>query len=304
MLKSDYNYIGKELRKIRESKNITRKEISEELFIAEETIRRIEKGENNPRISTLIPLCDFLGLELKDFLNRKNDLDYRKILSIREDLIYYINNNNITKAENIIGHIDEDIVTSDKFLKKELFATKKYYNALIDSIKNNNINSSILDLEIALSEKVDSFKINNFKKYNYDEFSLKILLDIGLLKNKAGDLDLYKSIIYHIYNDIDYSFTEYLLYIYNIAVYYYRNRDYIKSLEICNECISNLNKINKLAYLHMIYYIRGLNYIKVGDFINSRISFDYCKMLAEINCQESFVEIISNKISEIDYKYI
>ena len=51
-LKDNYKFMGSDLRKIREAKGITRKEISEEMNTSEETIRRIEKGENDPRLST------------------------------------------------------------------------------------------------------------------------------------------------------------------------------------------------------------------------------------------------------------
>ena len=42
-LKDNYKFMGSDLRKIREAKGITRKEISEEMNTSEETIRRIEK---------------------------------------------------------------------------------------------------------------------------------------------------------------------------------------------------------------------------------------------------------------------
>lgn len=56
IINNDYSFIGTDLRKIRESKGISRKEIAEKMYISEETIRRIEKGDNDPRLSTLVPI--------------------------------------------------------------------------------------------------------------------------------------------------------------------------------------------------------------------------------------------------------
>ena len=77
ILKDDYKFIGPDLRKIRESKGISRREISEKVYISEETIRRIEKGENDPRLSTLIPICNCLGIEIDklELLYTKNTDD-------------------------------------------------------------------------------------------------------------------------------------------------------------------------------------------------------------------------------------
>ncbi len=69
MNKTIYTINGSILRKIRESKNISRKKISEDIYVTEETIRRIEKGKNDPRISTLLPICIYLDIDIKDLLN-------------------------------------------------------------------------------------------------------------------------------------------------------------------------------------------------------------------------------------------
>ncbi|WP_394022680.1 helix-turn-helix domain-containing protein [Anaerococcus martiniensis] len=69
IIDNDYSFIGSDIRKIREAKGITRKEIAENMYVSEETIRRIEKGENDPRISTLVPICNYIGIDIKDLIN-------------------------------------------------------------------------------------------------------------------------------------------------------------------------------------------------------------------------------------------
>ena len=67
-------HIGKKLRKLREEKNITRKELAEKTYISEETIRRIEKEENDPRISTLYSLYENLDVDLQLLFNENKKI--------------------------------------------------------------------------------------------------------------------------------------------------------------------------------------------------------------------------------------
>lgn len=76
-------HIGKKLRKLREEKNITRKELAEKTYISEETIRRIEKEENDPRISTLYSLCENLDVDLQLLFN-ENKKNCDRIIEIRK----------------------------------------------------------------------------------------------------------------------------------------------------------------------------------------------------------------------------
>ena len=105
IIQNDYSFIGSDIRKIRESKGITRKEIAEKMFISEETIRRIEKGDNDPRISTLVPICNYIGLDLKDIINHEVN-EYNNLLSLRKEINYLLNNSSVEKAKDLINKLD------------------------------------------------------------------------------------------------------------------------------------------------------------------------------------------------------
>lgn len=98
IVNNNYSFIGSDLRKMRESRRITRKEIAEKMYISEETIRRIEKGENDPRLSTLIPICNYLDIDLEDVINGKN-FDYKNLLKIRKEIADLLNNSSIKKLQ-------------------------------------------------------------------------------------------------------------------------------------------------------------------------------------------------------------
>ena len=103
----NYDFIGSDLRKIREEKGITRKQIAEAMFISEETIRGIEKGENDPRLSTLVLICEYLDIDLRDIINHQQVL-YQDMVKLRKDINYLVNNSSEEDTENETNNeIDE-----------------------------------------------------------------------------------------------------------------------------------------------------------------------------------------------------
>lgn len=73
----------KKIKKIKRRKKYYKKKLARKTYISEETIRRIEKEENDPRISTLYSLCENLDVDLQLLLieNKKN---YDKLIEIRK----------------------------------------------------------------------------------------------------------------------------------------------------------------------------------------------------------------------------
>ena len=298
IINNDYRFIGSDLRKIRESKGISRKEISEKMYISEETIRRIEKGENDPRLSTLVPLCNYLDIDLKDIISGK-EFEYKNLLSLRNEIHYLINNYSIEKATRLIKNLDELSFDSHIYYEKELFATRHYFNGVISVIKNENRKDSLNDFEIALSEMNSKFKINKFKDYKYDNFSLRILLAIALNEYRIGNFELYKDIILVIKDYLDLSLDNYFLFAYNVAAYYSRVGNYLESLRICNEAANNAKIIKEAYYLNMLYYIKGVNHVYLEQLKEASLSFNYCLALTNIFSEKSLANSISKQINTL-----
>ena len=268
------------------------------MYISEETIRRIEKGENDPRLSTLVPLCNYLDIDLKDIISGK-EFEYKNLLSLRNEIHYLINNYSIEKATRLIKNLDELSFDSHIYYEKELFATRHYFNGVISVIKNENRKDSLNDFEIALSEMNSKFKINKFKDYKYDNFSLRILLAIALNEYRIGNFELYKDIILVIKDYLDLSLDNYFLFAYNVAAYYSRVGNYLESLRICNEAANNAKIIKEAYYLNMLYYIKGVNHVYLEQLKEASLSFNYCLALTNIFSEKSLANSISKQINTL-----
>lgn len=298
----DYTFVGSDLKRIRESKGITRKEISEEMYISEETIRRIEKGENDPRLSTLLPICNYLDIDINDVINDKK-FEYNKFINLRGEINYLLNNSLIEKANPLIKSLDDINFNFNGGYERELSATRYYFNGLLGIIGEEKSNNPSNDLEEALSNINYKFKINNFKNYSYDDFSLRILLALASNEYKKGNFDLYKDILLEIKKYWNCSLDNYFVFSYNLAIYYYRIGNYLDSLRVCNEAISNARNAKETSYLNMLYYIKGVNHFYLNQSKKANESFDYCLMLTNIFSTKALYYSISKQINNLKLNY-
>ncbi|MBM0046984.1 helix-turn-helix transcriptional regulator [Anaerococcus sp. mt242] len=298
IIDNDYSFIGSDIRKIRESKGITRKEIAENLYISEETIRRIEKGDNDPRISTLVPICNYLGIDIKDFIN-DTEFEYKNLLSLRKEIGDLLNNDSMDKAKTLIKSLDNFDFSKNIAYERELYATKHYFNGLMGIKNNAKLDNSSDDLENALSDLNSRFKVNKFKNYKYDDFSLRILLALALNEYKKGNFDLYKDIMAEMSGYVNSSIENYFVFCYNLAVFYARIGKYEQSLNVCNQAIGSAKIVKETTYLNMLYYAKGINHLYLHEYDRAKESFEYCKVLTNIFASDIIKSSLSNQIDSL-----
>ncbi|WP_296143123.1 helix-turn-helix transcriptional regulator [uncultured Anaerococcus sp.] len=298
IIDNDYSFIGSDIRKIRESKGITRKEIAENLYISEETIRRIEKGDNDPRISTLVPICNYLGIDIKDFIN-DTEFEYKNLLSLRKEIGDLLNNDSMDKAKTLIKSLDNFDFSKNIAYERELYATKHYFNGLMGIKNNTKLDNSSDDFENALSDLNSRFKVNKFKNYKYDDFSLRILLALALNEYKKGNFDLYKDIMAEMSGYVNSSIENYFVFCYNLAVFYARIGKYEQSLNVCNQAIGSAKIVKETTYLNMLYYAKGINHLYLHEYDRAKESFEYCKVLTNIFASDIIKSSLSNQIDSL-----
>ena len=85
----DIKTIAKNIRKYREEKGYTKKELAEKIGRSYITVRRYETGSVKPSAYTLTIIARVLGINMSDILSIKgdNDMDFKK--NLVEYLFYY-----------------------------------------------------------------------------------------------------------------------------------------------------------------------------------------------------------------------
>ncbi|NME24029.1 transcriptional regulator [Lactobacillus salivarius] len=106
---------GTDLRKLREKKNMTLAQVSEQLNIPATTIAAYERGIRKPKIKNLVKLADFYGVSLSmlDFFDYSDDSNLKPNNRLREirlskDLTLKKVANEIGISENLIGKYERN----------------------------------------------------------------------------------------------------------------------------------------------------------------------------------------------------
>ena len=88
----DYNlaYIGNEIRNIRKEKKLTQEELAFAADLSVDTIRRLESGKVDIKLSSLLLILEELGLEFDTIFNSFQGSTWSYIDDYITDLDYYM----------------------------------------------------------------------------------------------------------------------------------------------------------------------------------------------------------------------
>ena len=70
--KYDNKYIGKYIKKLRKDQEKSMYQLAVDSGISNSVLMRVEKGEREPRVNTLLKIIDGLGTTPKEFFNEMN----------------------------------------------------------------------------------------------------------------------------------------------------------------------------------------------------------------------------------------
>ena len=97
--------IGKFIQKVRKDKKITQSELAEKLGVSDRTVGNWENGRNMPDLSLFKPLCDELGITIKELLSGEtlDKKDYQE--KFEENIVNTIDysNKRVNKYSNVVG---------------------------------------------------------------------------------------------------------------------------------------------------------------------------------------------------------
>ena len=83
--------IGKFISKVRKEKQLTQKQLAEELGITDRAISKWENGKSMPDLSLLKPLCQILDISINELLEGECGLNNQKEEKLEENIFNAIN---------------------------------------------------------------------------------------------------------------------------------------------------------------------------------------------------------------------
>lgn len=249
----NYSLYGKEVRNIRKSMKLTQEDVYNHTGISIETLRRLEKGVQEPKISTLEKLSHYYKFDLVSLL--KHCRSKRSFLS--EEIIHSINHDLINcDYESLKATIS---LLMNDFLRKANSTCHqeaiKYLTRYLDTFnkidfsKYNDLSKNIINVEKFLLFLNRNNTGIGSDIYLYDLEVSSIIYLIALYRQNANFqeaiklsyevIDKIKHYPYHSKIQLNHLGALYL----NLAYVYHRIDNHEKVIEIVDEALHNTNII-------------------------------------------------------------
>lgn len=287
-------YIGREIKRIRKSQNLSQKKLAELAGLSEESLRRIENNYNNPRLDNLSDILRVLGINFDIILMREEGSFWEDIDEKIKIIDYELSN---TNYENILKYTDELMELKSGLPQKYRLRLSQYilyYQAVYD-------NEVIYD-ELACKEKlIRALEINNCKleNNNFNEIEIRILTKLSeYYINNEDDDDIPRQILDTLIRTVDKRNTYYINILYNKARLFYMIGDYKSTIAVSLEAIKISSEINNYNRLIILYYIIGISKYKLGedDYIDY---IENSKILCDLMLKDKLKETIETSVYNI-----
>lgn len=264
----DLESFGAYIRDRRKSLNYTQKDVADMALVSTDTLRKIENGKVLANQATL----EYLSAVLKEDLNfvlLKFRLDNYRNFSEKVNGI-----ENKIENGNYLGLVEdaEDLKKILSTLNPYSYTYKhiKQLSLLVESIILKTINfqyeEALTKLIEALKLTTTTFSIDSYRNFSYSDMEVRILMNLALLENKLGNIDLCQDILIFSLNHLgDESIELKLGLIYNLANIFHMKGLNEKALAYANKGVALSIENNNLSILGLLYSRKGMTEFYLDD---------------------------------------
>lgn len=251
----------------RKSFNYTQETLSKLSFISIDSLRRIENGKVHPTYQTLNCLSKALKVDLNKTL-----LNYH--IYNKDD--YFETRHKIEKkiANGLYDDLEKDLDWLQNFLLDSILdnytslddytsISVKQLALFLESIALNktskNYESALAKLIEAIQLTTPNYNLNNYSRYVYSNFEIRILMNIALLMNKLADANKSTEMLIFCLESVDVSNTALQTsIIYNLSYSFHRMDLHKKALYYSNKGINLCIENNNMHGLGLLYSRKGI----------------------------------------------
>jgi transcriptional regulator with XRE-family HTH domain len=309
----NYEHFGNLLRELRESRNLTREQLAQNICTPKQ-IYRIEKGYSEPSICLLNQLSIKLNIDLNE---------YFKMHFSNHSIIGFEGIKNINNAieQNDIQKIKELVVkyeSLEEFKHGENLQHILYGKSLCSALLDNNYNLSLKYCIEGLRIENPSFTIDTISQSTYSNVGLALIncisknylalhqteIGIKVLHSLLYVLEQY--IIYSpypIYQATQFSKKIYQNTLYNLSFYFMNNGDIYRSLEYVNKGIEFSLKEYNLRFLPDLQLMKFKLLYRLENYEEAKDYYIRVIYLYKITNQEDKLKKLEDEV-KIEYPVI
>ena len=271
-----YNLVsfGNKLKEIRNNLNYTQSDISKLAFLDIKTLSRIENGKVIPKLETLEVLSYLYKEDLTLLLLNYRFGEYENFYKIKKDLHLNNHNDKLNNLKLIVSELKYIYNNSqNNLLKSEIIQTILFVNGLY-SLKKKSYQLSYKFL-IKSIKQTKNFNLNEFDKFEYNDFELHIIMNIALVLQKLNYYDLYFQLMKFCNSRISSDNILSTRILLNLGNAY--RRDYSSNKETYKSAIEKAldcyaqgiefgKSFNNYNDFDLLYYSKGMMQYKLYDF--------------------------------------
>lgn len=272
------------MKEIRKNLNLSKKNVSEDSFVSDKTIKRYESGEVVPSFDILEILSPFYKADLVDLLTQCRIDDYPTFYKIKKKIEMKLDG----KKENDLNKELNDLNNLLQYTKSQYF--KNLINQYITFIKAielyndkqyNLANDKFIE---ALKITIPSFNYKKYSSFTYSSMEIRILMNLAFIVNRQRNKKKYIEILEFCMESLKPDDEFYHSLCINLAGAYIRNSYYQEALEYSNIGIQSCIEDQTSDCLSNLYYTKGyaeyrLNKAEYIESFNNAIFI--CKILKQ-----------------------
>lgn len=295
---NDISFIGNEIKNIRKNKGLTQEELAFSTTLSVDTIRRLESGNVDVKLSSIVAVFEELGLEFDIIFNQSQGSVFATVNEYITQINFYMSEYEYEKSISVLEELKqvETNTFTPSYLKK-YNQYIKFYQTIIENPKADSI-EFINGLNEAINITLKDFKIENFKKFNYSNFEFRILSSMVPYYEQTDNKYLSYEILNFILDNISINNKIFPKISYNISRAYTYDKNFEEALYWNDKSIESCIINNDLSMLIHAYYQKGDIYIKTRnidaiDYINK--SFDLCDMTGRKALKNNLKTLLYNQ---------
>lgn len=299
---------GITLRTIRESQNLTRKQVSEHLGMHTDTLRKIESGSVIPKYDSLEMLSQFYKIDILNLLriHRYNS----NLESIYESLDNFLIDDKTEKIIELKNQINSDPNDYKLLFQDEYFLLVLFIDSVL--VFHENKTSTLYELVHLLEQNIDVQSLNSLSISQINSPLLMRLANVlAMVHMRLSHFDssifILESILEIAKTDTMHLYASYkfeVKYSYSLSYCYFLQSNYVKSLFYADKGIEIALKNQSIYMLYNLYSRKAASEFKLG-IDNYKDSFAKCIHLVDLLGDESitkkYVDVIREKYIQ-DFK--
>lgn len=293
---------GKHIKEIRESLELSQKEVAKATNIDDSTIRRIESGKVLPKLDTLEILSPIYKKDLVHLLLQYRFDDYSVFYETKNKIELKLENgeqNRLSGEYELLNILLS--ATKNPYCKNLIRQFILFLDAII-LYKDNNNNIALSKLIKAIKITTPSFDLDNYNLFVYSSMEIRILMNIAFILNKLNFDNKYIEIMEFCINSVCIDDEIYPKLCHNLSCAYIRNKDFQKALDFSNMGIKSCQENRNFNGLSILCYGKGVAEYRLNkeEYIQSfEISIYLCKAYGQTSLEKTIIDNCK-KFLEID----